>query len=52
VVEALRMLMDLARGPQPQIKPRRADPTRLRPRVTRSPRRHVVKRRPPRSPRG
>ena len=52
VVEALRMLMDLARGPV-QTKPRReAAVTRLRPRVTRSPRRHVAKRRPPRSPRG
>ena len=53
VVEALRMLMDLARGPQAQAKPKRAAAfTRLRPRVTRSPRRHVAKRRPPRSPRG
>ena len=53
VVEALRMLMDLARGPQVAAKPRRAAAaTRLRPRVTRSPRRHVAKRRPPRSPRG
>jgi nicotinamide-nucleotide amidase len=52
VVEALRMLMDLARGPQAQVKPRRTTASRLRPRVTRSPRRHVAKRRPPRSPRG
>jgi len=53
VVEALRMLMDLARGPQVAAKPRRAAAaTRLRPRVTRSPRRHAAKRRPPRSPRG
>ena len=53
VVEALRMLMDLARGPKAQPKPRRAAAaTRLRPRVTRSPRRHAVKRRTPRSPRG
>lgn len=52
VVEALRMLMDLARGPQVQAKPQRAAASRLRPRVTRSPRRHAVKRRPPRSPRG
>jgi nicotinamide-nucleotide amidase len=52
VVEALRMLMDLARGPA-QAKPRReAAVTRLRPRVTRSPRRHAVKRRTPRPPRG
>jgi nicotinamide-nucleotide amidase len=49
VVEALRMLMELARGPQ-QIKPRRATVGRLRPRAVRTPRRHPVKRRPP--PRG
>lgn len=47
VVEALRMLMDLARGPQVAAKPRRAAASRLRPRVTRSPRRHVAKRRRP-----
>jgi nicotinamide-nucleotide amidase len=52
VVEALRMLTDLARGPQVQAKPQRAAASRLRPRVTRSPRRHAVKRRSPRSPRG
>ncbi|MDD1529015.1 CinA family protein [Bradyrhizobium sp. WBOS7] len=53
VVEALRMLMELARGPQAQAKPKRAAAvTRLRPRVTRSPRRHAAKRRPPRPPRG
>jgi nicotinamide-nucleotide amidase len=52
VVEALRMLMELARGPQVAAKPQRAAASRLRPRVTRSPRRHAVKRRPPRSPRG
>lgn len=51
VVEALRMLMDLARGPQVATKPQRAAASRLRPRATRSPRRHAVKRRPPRSPR-
>src|SRR6185312_9855087 len=45
VVEALRMLMELARGPQ-QVKPKRAAVSRVRPRVTRSPRRHAVKRRP------
>lgn len=50
VVEALRMLMDLARGPQVSAKPQRAAASRLRPRVTRSPRRHVAKRRRP--PRG
>jgi len=49
VVEALRMLMELARGPQ-QVKPKRAAVSRLRPRVVRTPRRHVVKRRRP--PRG
>src|SRR6476619_6771004 len=38
VVEALRMLMELARGPQ-ALKPRREAPSRLRPRVARSPRR-------------
>src|SRR3569833_1775090 len=45
VVEALRMLMELAR-PQVAVKPKRAAATRLRPRVSRSPRRHVAKRRP------
>ncbi|MCG2626450.1 CinA family protein [Bradyrhizobium sp. WYCCWR 13023] len=52
VVEALRMLMELARGPQAAAKPQRAAASRLRPRVTRTPRRHATKRRPPRSPRG
>jgi nicotinamide-nucleotide amidase len=50
VVEALRMLMELARGPQALAKPRRDAASRLRPRVARSPRRHAVKRRRP--PRG
>jgi len=45
VMEALRMLLDLARGPQAPTKPRRAAATRLRPRVTRTPRRSAVKRR-------
>ena len=45
VVEALKMLTELARGPQ-AAKPRRAAASRLRPRATRSPRRHAVKRRP------
>src|SRR6201986_1632207 len=45
VVEALRMLMELARGPQAN-KPKRAAVSRIRPRVARSPRRHAVKRRP------
>jgi nicotinamide-nucleotide amidase len=50
VVEALRMLMELARGPQVSTKPRREAVSRLRPRVARSPRRHAVKRRrPPRA---
>ncbi|MGA9954884.1 MAG: CinA family protein, partial [Bradyrhizobium sp.] len=48
VVEALRMLMEMARGPK-QAKPKRAAVSRIRPRVTRSPRRHAAKgRRPPR----
>jgi nicotinamide-nucleotide amidase len=34
VVEALRMLMELARGPQPPVKPRRETMSRLRPRVS------------------
>jgi len=51
VVEALRMLMELARGPQAPAKPQRAAVSRTRPRVTRSPRGHAAKRRP-RSPRG
>jgi nicotinamide-nucleotide amidase len=49
VVEALRMLMELARGPQAAVKPKRAAVSRIRPRVVRTPRRHAVKR--PRSPR-
>lgn len=49
VIEALRMLMELARGPQAAAKPRRAAVSRLRPRVVRTPRRHAAKgRRPPR----
>jgi nicotinamide-nucleotide amidase len=51
VVEALRMLMELARGPQAPAKQQRAAVSRVRPRVTRSPRGHAAKRRP-RSPRG
>jgi nicotinamide-nucleotide amidase len=50
VVEALRMLLELARGPQAQPKPRREDASRVRLRVARSARRHPVKRRRP--PRG
>ncbi|MGA7806185.1 CinA family protein [Bradyrhizobium sp.] len=50
VVEALRMLTELARGPQVNAKPRREAATRLRPRVARSPRRLAAKRRrPPRA---
>ena len=50
VVEALRMLIELARGPQAAKKPVREAPSRLRPRAVRTPRRHAVKRRRP--PRG
>jgi nicotinamide-nucleotide amidase len=50
VVEALRMLMEVARGPQAAPKKLREAASRLRPRVARSPRSHAVKRR--RSPRG
>ena len=50
VVEALRMLMELARGPALAKPPRREAATRLRVRVARSARRHPVKRRRP--PRG
>ena len=50
VVEALRMLTELARGPQAAIKPRRESVSRLRPRVARSTRGSAVKRRrPPRA---
>jgi nicotinamide-nucleotide amidase len=49
VVEALRMLMEMARGPK-AVKPKRATVARIRPRVIRTPRRHAVKGR--RSPRG
>jgi nicotinamide-nucleotide amidase len=45
VVEALRMLMELARGPQAPAKARREAATRLRPRVARTPRRSAAKRR-------
>ena len=47
VVEALRILMELARGPQAAPKPRREAASRLRPRVARSPRRSAVKLKPP-----
>jgi nicotinamide-nucleotide amidase len=48
VLEALRMLMEMARGPK-AAKPKRAAVSRIRPRVTRTARRHATKaRRPPR----
>lgn len=50
VVEALRMLTELARGPQVHAKPRLEAASRIRPRVARSPRRGTAKRRrPPRA---
>jgi nicotinamide-nucleotide amidase len=50
VIEALKMLMELARGPQAPAKPRREASSRLRARVARTPRRSAVKRRrPPRT---
>ncbi len=45
VVEALKILMEMARGPQPPIKRPRAAAHRLRPRVSRTPRRTAGKRR-------
>src|SRR6201996_5674964 len=47
VVEALRMLMEMARGPQTPAKSRRDAATRLHPRVARSSRGTTVKRRRP-----
>src|SRR6266545_1219569 len=44
VVEALRMLMELARGPQPPVKPRRETMSRLRLRAARTARHSAVKR--------
>jgi len=50
VVEALRMLIDLARGPQPSKKTRREPVSRLRPRTGRTVRRAAAKsRRTPRA---
>ena len=49
VIEALRMLMEMARGPK-AATPKRAAVTRSRPRVTRTAGRHAAKRRRP--PRG
>lgn len=45
VVEALKMLMEMARGPKPPVKRPRAADHRLRPRVSRTPRRTAGKRR-------
>ncbi len=45
VVEALKMLMELARGPQPPVKRPREAVHRLRPRASRTPRRSAGKRR-------
>ena len=45
VVEALRMLLELARGPKASAKPRREAPSALHRRVARSARRTAVKRR-------
>jgi nicotinamide-nucleotide amidase len=45
VVEALRMLMELARGPQAPGKAHREAAARSRPRLARTPRRSAVKRR-------
>jgi nicotinamide-nucleotide amidase len=50
VIEALRLLMELARGPQASSKPRLASVNRLPARLARKPRRGTVKRRRP--PRG
>src|SRR3569833_2670962 len=50
VVEALRMLTELARGPQVHANPRLEAASRIRQRVARSPRRGTAKRRrPPRA---
>jgi len=50
VVEALRMLMEVARGPQAARKPRREATSPHHPRVARKARRVAVKRRrPPRT---
>ena len=45
VVEALRMLMEVARGPRVAAKPQRESVVRVRPRMARTSRRHPVKRR-------
>jgi len=45
VVEALKMLMEMARGPKPPVKRQRAVSDRSHPRVSRTPRRSAGKRR-------
>ena len=50
VVEALRMLIELARGPRTAVKPKREPIARVHPRLARTSRRGAVKRRRP--PRG
>jgi nicotinamide-nucleotide amidase len=50
VVEALRMTIELARGPRAAVKPKREPIVRLHPRLARTSRRGAVKRRRP--PRG
>jgi nicotinamide-nucleotide amidase len=45
VVEALRMLMELARGPKPPAKVRRESASRLRARAARAPLRRATERR-------
>ena len=50
VIEALRMLTDLARGPKAPLKQQREAASRTHPRVARAPRRvAVTRRRPPRA---
>jgi nicotinamide-nucleotide amidase len=49
VLEALRLLMEVARGPKPPAK-KRMVASQARPRVARSPRRTAVKRRRPAAP--
>jgi nicotinamide-nucleotide amidase len=51
VVEALRMLMELARGPKPPAKPRRESASRLQPRTKRVPLRRAGERRRTTTPR-
>jgi nicotinamide-nucleotide amidase len=45
VVEALRMLIEMARGPKPPAKVRRESVSRLRPRTARAPLRRATERR-------